>query len=123
MSLISNDVQRMEHAPKAFIRLFTSLLDLIVSACLLWYFVGWQALVGVAFLLVLVLFTGFLAHIGGKLRKKTAAVTDRRILLMNEVVSAIRAVKINAWEWIYRDKIREIRRWVTQSYANSWLNC
>ena len=65
---------------------------------------------GVAFLLALVLFSVLLAHIGGKLRKKTAAITDRRIVLMNEVVSAIRAVKINAWEWIYRDKIREIRR-------------
>ena len=65
---------------------------------------------GVAFLLTLVPFSVLLAHIGGKLRKKTAAVTDRRLLLMNEVVSAIRAVKTNAWEWIYRDKIREIRR-------------
>ena len=85
-------------------------MDLIVSVCLFWYFVGWQPLVGVAFLLALVLFSVLLAHIGGKLRKKTAAVTDRRILLMKEVVSAIRAVKINTWEWIYRDKIREIRR-------------
>ena len=110
MSLISNDVQRMEQAAKYFIFLWSALLDLIVFVCLLWYFIGWQALVGVAFLLALVLFSVFLAHIGGKLRKKTAAVTDRRILLMNEVVSAIRAVKINAWEWIYRDKIREIRR-------------
>ena len=110
MSLISNDVQRMEQAPKALIHLWSAPLDLIVSACLLWYFVGWQALVGFAFLLALVLLSALLAHIGGKLRKKTAAVTDRRILLMKEVVSAIRAVKINAWEWIYRDKIREIRR-------------
>ena len=110
MSLISNDVQRMEEAPKALIRLWSAPLDLIVSASLLWYFVGWQALVGLVILLLFVPFTVFLAHIGGKLRKKTAAVTDRRILLMNEVVSAIRAVKTNAWEWIYRDKIREIRR-------------
>ena len=111
MSLISNDVQRMEQAPQAFIRLWSALfLELGVSACLLWYFVGWQTFIGGAFLLALVLFSVFLAHIGAKLRKKTAAVTDRRILLMNEVVSAIRAVKTNTWEWIYRDKIREIRR-------------
>ena len=110
MSLISNDVQRIEQAPKALIHLLFAILDLIVCPCLLWYFVGWYALVGFAFLLVLAIFTGFLAHISGKLRKKTAAVTDRRILLMNEVVSAIRALKTNAWEWVYRDKIREIRR-------------
>ena len=65
---------------------------------------------GGVFLLALVLLSVFLAHVGGKLRKKTAAVTDRRILLMNEVVTAIRAVKTNTWEWIYRDKIIEIRR-------------
>ena len=108
--LVSNDVQRMELAPKMCVRFWMSLVDLVVTACLIWHFVEWQALVGLAFLVLLVPFTASLSHIGGKLRRKTAAVTDRRVLLMNEVVSAIRTVKTNAWEWIYRDKIREIRR-------------
>ena len=110
VDIVSNDVQRMEQAPKACFGIWLGFQDLVITTCLLWHFIGWQALLGLAFLLFLVPFNGFLSHISGKLRKKTAAVTDRRLLLMNEVVSAIRAVKTNAWEWIYRDKIREIRR-------------
>ena len=110
MDLVSNDVQRIEELPFRFFRIWLSLFDVGVTACLMWYFVGWQALVGLAFMLLLVPFFGYLSHISGKLRKKTAALTDRRVLLMTEIVSAIRVVKINAWEWIYRDKTRDIRR-------------
>ena len=110
MDLVSNDVQRIEQFLYRFVRLWLSLFDVGVTACLMWYFVGWQALVGLAFMLLLVPLFGYLSHISGKLRKKTAALTDRRVLLMTEIVSAIRGVKINAWEWIYRDKTRDIRR-------------
>ena len=110
IDLVSNDVQRMEEAPWALFRCLLSLLELVVSAFLMCYFIGWQPLMGVAFLVILLPVYSFLSYITGKLRKKTAAVSDRRILLMHEIVSAIRAVKINAWEWIYRDKIGEIRR-------------
>ena len=110
MDLVSNDVQRMEQLPSRFFKLWLSLFDVGVTAWLMWYFVGWQALVGLAFMLLLMPFSGYLSHISGKLRMKTAALTDRRVLLMTEIVSAIRVVKINAWEWIYRDKTRDIRR-------------
>lgn len=110
MNLISNDVQRMETAPSYFLELFQSLYDLTFNALLLWYFVGWQSLLGLAFLVLLVPFGLVLADVSANLREKTAAVTDRRVLLVDEVLKAIRAVKINCWEWINRDKIKEIRR-------------
>ena len=110
MDLVSNDVQRIEQLPFKFFRLWIALFDLCVSVFLMWYFVGWQALMGLAFMVLLVPFFGYLSHITGKLRKKTAALTDRRVLLMTEIVSAIRVVKINVWEEIYRDKTRDIRR-------------
>ena len=100
----------MELVAWGLYRCLLSLLELVVSAILMCYFVGWQALVGLALLVLLVPFYGFMSSISANLRKKTAAVSDRRILLMHEIVSAIRAVKINAWEWIYLDKIGEIRR-------------
>ena len=58
----------------------------------------------------LVPFTGYLSLISSRLRKKTAVITDRRVLLMTEIVSAIRVVKRNAWEGIYRNKTRDVRR-------------
>ena len=40
----------------------------------------------------------------------TAAVSDERISLMNQVVSGIRAVKMHAWEDEYGRKIKNVRR-------------
>ena len=45
-----------------------------------------------------------------RLREETAEVTDRRISLMNELVSGIRAIKTHAWEDNYREKVQEVRR-------------
>ena len=108
--LISNDVQRMEEAVRAFTRILISCYDMLLSVLLIWYFVGWQALAGLGSFVLLVPFGFFLASITGKFRKKTAEVTDRRVHLMTEIVAAIRAVKTHAWEWIYRQRVAEIRR-------------
>ena len=77
---------------------------------LLFLFVGWQALMGVIFLCFLVPYFGGLSYIGAVLRLRTAAVSDRRISMMNEVVSGIRAIKTHAWEDVYREKIKNTRR-------------
>ena len=110
MDLVSNDVERIKELPYRFFLLWMALFDLSVAVFLMWYFVGWQALVGLAFMVLLVPLFGYLSRITGKLRRKTAALTDRRVLLMTEIASAIRVVKINVWEDIYRDKTRDIRR-------------
>ena len=69
---------------------------------------------GIIFLFLLVPFGGFLSYLSGKLRLKTAVISDRRISLMAEIVAGIREVKTHAWEWFFRDKIKEIRRLVEQ---------
>ena len=86
------------------------LVQLVAVMVLLLFFVGWQALMGVIFLCFLVPYLGGLSYIGAVLRLRTAAVTDRRISLMNEVVSGIRAIKTHAWEDEYREKIKDTRR-------------
>ena len=78
---------------------------------LLVVFVGWQATMGVIFFCLLVPYFVGLSHAGGKLHRLTAAESDRRISLMNEVVSGIRAIKTHAWEDQYRKEIKSTRRW------------
>ena len=54
-------------------------------------------------------FAGF-SYAGAVLRLRTAAVSDHRITLIKEVVTGIRAIKTNAWEDEYREKIKNVRR-------------
>ena len=108
IDLISNDVQRLEEdAAKLF---FAGSFTLTAITFLLVYFIGWQALMGVLFLCLLVPYFAGLSAISGALRLRTAAESDRRISLMNQVVSGIRAIKTHAWEDEYREKIKSTRR-------------
>ena len=104
----------MEQAARQFFRLLVAIFDVCVAVPLLWYFIGWQPLIGIMFLFLLVPFGGFLSYLSGKLRLKTAVISDRRINLMTEIVAGIREVKTHAWEWFFRDKIKETRRLVEQ---------
>lgn len=114
IDLVSNDVQRLEDTKWPF-RLITASIDLIVVSSLLCYLIGWQALVGMLFLLLLVPFFGLLSSAAGALRLRTAAVSDRRISMMNEILCGIPAIKINTWEDAYREKIKVARRYVEEN--------
>lgn len=109
VDLVSNDVQRMEQAARQFFRLIVAIFDVCVIVPLLWHFIGWQALMGLIFLLLIVPFGGLLTYLSGKLRLKTAALSDRRINLMAEIVATIREVKTHAWEWFFIEQIEETR--------------
>ena len=109
--MISNDVQRIEQAPVPFTSLlFKTPLELIAVVCLLLYLIGWQPLMGVLFILMLIPVCMIISYFCAKLRKRTAKVTDRRISQMSEVVCGIRALKAHAWEENYKEKVQEVRR-------------
>ena len=111
MDLISNDVQRMEgDTVMLFFDSFFSSFVLLVSALLLVYLIGWQSLIGLFFLCFLLPYFAGFSHISAALRLRTAVETDRRISLMNQVISGIRAIKARAWEDEYRKNIKHTRR-------------
>ena len=77
---------------------------------LIYYFVGWQAVTGVFLLCILMPYAAVLSYANGKLRLRTATVSDQRISPTNQVVSGIRAVKMHAWEDEYGREIKRVRR-------------
>ena len=111
IDLVSNDVQRLDEytVRNFFVSAFTPFVLVAVTALLL-VFVGWQTVMGVTFFCFLVPYLVALSYVGGKLHKRAARESDRRISLMNEVVSGIRAIKTHAWEDEYREKIKHTRR-------------
>ena len=85
-------------------------LELVIGLIILWYLIGWEALIGAVIFFVLVIFQMLMAKKAAKLRKMAAAFTDKRLVVMNEIITGIRAVKMYAWEWKFRDTVCEIRR-------------
>ena len=87
-------------------------VDIVVALFFLWYLVAWQALVGVGFLVLVSVYGSLAASKSGRIRKKVAAQTDKRLQIMKEIVSGIRVVKMYAWERNFRDLVAQIRRFV-----------
>ena len=112
INLVSNDAQKIEKSVNRVGYMLGAPLEIIISMVILWYLIGWQALVGVALFFVLVAFQILMARKAAKLREKAAAFTDERLVVMNEIISGIRAVKMYAWEWNFRDVVSDIRRYL-----------
>ena len=93
-----------------FFRLWLSVFELVCLIPLMWIVMGWQAVGGLICLLLFSPISAYLSYLSGDFRVMTAEVTDRRLNLLNEVISGIRTVKTNTMEWFYGDKITQIRR-------------
>ena len=110
LNLVSNDAQKIEKSLNSVGYILSAPAEIVINLFILWYLIGWKALVGAAFLVVMVAFQMLMARKAAKLRKKAAAFTDKRLVVMNEVISGIRTVKMHAWEWNFRDTILDLRR-------------
>jgi len=45
-------------------------------------------------------------------RLKAAKVTDKRVRVMNEIISGMRLIKMYAWEWAFHEYVKKIRKFV-----------
>ena len=43
-------------------------------------------------------------------RLKSAKVTDKRVKVMNEIISGMRLIKMYAWEWAFHEYVKKIRK-------------
>ena len=53
---------------------------------------------------------GFMGNLFSKLRSETALKTDRRLRIINEIVNAIRVIKMYAWEIPFTNMTVEARK-------------
>ncbi|XP_068699858.1 ATP-binding cassette sub-family C member 4-like isoform X2 [Montipora foliosa] len=110
INLVSNDAQKIEKSLNCVGVMLLAPLEIIINLLILWHLNGWKSLVGASFLIVLVAFQMLMARKAANLRKRAATFTDKRLVIMNEIISGIRAVKMHAWEWNFRDIVHDLRR-------------
>ena len=111
MDLLSNDCQRIEYAPRMTCISFFFVFDIVVIFFIVVFLMGWQGLIGVVFMTALLPCVLIISVACAKLRRETAEVSEKRISLMNELVTGIRALKTHTWEEYYEEKVKEVRRW------------
>ncbi|XP_066267905.1 ATP-binding cassette sub-family C member 4-like isoform X4 [Branchiostoma lanceolatum] len=111
VNLLSNDVNRFDQMPMFLHYIWIAPIQLAAIVSLLWLDLGVSALVGVGFLLITVLpMQTILGRIFSKLRAETAKRTDNRVRTMNEIISAIRVIKMYTWEKPFSKLIAQYRK-------------
>ncbi|CAH0557999.1 unnamed protein product [Brassicogethes aeneus] len=116
VNLLSNDVNRFDLVVLQMHFLWIMPFQIGLVTFFIWQKVGISTLAGVV---SMVLFTipgqGYLGKVTSNLRRKIASKTDRRVVLMNEVISGIQVIKMYVWEKPFEKLIH----WARNTEINS----
>ncbi|ORY52495.1 hypothetical protein BCR33DRAFT_779780 [Rhizoclosmatium globosum] len=110
ITMVSTDTARMEFFMTMINIVWTAPFNLAMMVGFLIYQLGWPALVGVAILVALIPIQYQLFKVMMALRRKVAPITDKRVKIINEVLSGIRVIKFFGWEEPFLNTIEEIRK-------------
>ena len=109
VTFCTGDYERINEAVFAGVLLVGAPFMFVMSVIYAWYLVGPMSLVGAIIILLFYPLTGAVAATMSRLRARAVPITDRRVGQMNEIISAIRLIKMYAWEQPFRDRVKCIR--------------
>ncbi|XP_046853156.1 ATP-binding cassette sub-family C member 4-like isoform X2 [Xenia sp. Carnegie-2017] len=110
VNLITNDVQKLDQV--AFFLLYLFVAPFLIGAIsyLCWMEMGISFLPGLILLLLLIPFQAWIGRFFASLKMKSALFTDQRIGIMNEVLTAMRIIKMNTWEDSFHKLVTDVRK-------------
>uniref|UniRef100_H2YL82 Uncharacterized protein n=1 Tax=Ciona savignyi TaxID=51511 RepID=H2YL82_CIOSA len=110
VNLGSTDVIRFDWLGLFLHYLILGPLQAVVVAYLLWTDLGVATLAGVGVICFVMFLQSFVGRQFGKIRAGMAILSDERIRTMNEVLTAMRIIKMYAWEKPFEKLVSEVRR-------------
>ncbi|ALC42695.1 CG10505 [Drosophila busckii] len=85
-----------------------------VEACIFGYImyrqVGWTALIGIAFIVLLIPLQAWAAQAAAKYRSRSSEQRDKRVQLMQEIIDAMQVIKMYAWEQCFVKLVEAVRQ-------------
>ncbi|KAL7549875.1 hypothetical protein ACHAWF_013132, partial [Thalassiosira exigua] len=108
-NLVGIDAQRIQELVTYLHAVWYSFFQIGLAMYFLWGQVGSSCLAGVVVIVVLIPFTRYVAAWLGRIQKVLMKARDGRVALNNEVLGAMRIVKIQAWEEDFRSKLLSLR--------------
>ncbi|KAF5283709.1 hypothetical protein FQR65_LT13744 [Abscondita terminalis] len=111
LNLLSNDVSRFDVATKFVNLLWVGPLETIIVTYFMYEEVGISAVFGVVILLLFIPLQLYLGEKTATFRLRTALRTDKRIRLMNELISGMQVIKMYCWEKPYTKFVNFARKY------------
>lgn len=112
VNLLSNDVNRFDQVINMMPYLLIGPAQAIVCVVILsvFYLGAYPTLASLVSMIIYVIIQTSMGRGFGKFRAKTAQRTDERVRLMNEIILAMRIIKMYAWEKPFKSLVRTARR-------------
>eukprot|EP00105_Crassostrea_gigas_P021459 XP_011440600.1 PREDICTED: multidrug resistance-associated protein 4 isoform X2 [Crassostrea gigas] len=106
---LSTDLEKFSYTIESFHFCWLGPLEIVVILYLLYQQIGLINLLTLTIILVLLPLQVMMGWIYGKLRMKIGAAGDKRIHLMNQIISGMRVIKMYCWEKPFSEIVFNIR--------------
>lgn len=121
INLASNDVQKLDYAFLFLHYLWLGPLYIIVYTYLVYQEVGPPAFLATGFVVIQIPLQIVIAKLFAFFKQHSSEMTDKRVSLMKETISAIKVIKMYTWENAFLKAIQTIRMQESQSILKSSL--
>ncbi|CAH1244777.1 ABCC3 [Branchiostoma lanceolatum] len=110
VNLMSNDVNRFDMGFQFFNYLWIGPLEILTVITLLYRDMGPPSLVGLGYIIFQLAISGRIGRLFSTYRGQIAQKTDDRIRTMSEIISAMRVIKMYAWEKPFSELVANLRK-------------
>eukprot|EP00058_Branchiostoma_floridae_P002181 XP_002587669.1 hypothetical protein BRAFLDRAFT_126733 [Branchiostoma floridae] len=120
MNHVSMDGMMLMFFAALFHHSWSMVLQTVAGAILLYYQLGWSALIGACIILCMLPVNYQIARQLEKVTKTKMAVSDQRMKRINETIQGIKLLKLYGWEHIFSDNVIKARnKEVKQMYRRA----
>ncbi|XP_006751403.2 canalicular multispecific organic anion transporter 1-like [Leptonychotes weddellii] len=107
---MSVDAQKLMDVTSYFHLLWSDVLQITLSIYFLWAELGPSILAGVGVMVLLIPVNAILAAKSRAIQVKNMKNKDKRLKIMNEILSGIKILKYFAWEPSFKNQVHELRK-------------
>lgn len=108
-NLITTNTASFEFSIYHFVGIISTPLQILISSYMLWQYLSWATVVGLASMLAFLPINAYFARVNKRLRLSRYKLVDSRIKSLNEVLAGIRVIKFMGWEESFEKLIKGVR--------------
>lgn len=109
LNILANDINRFEELGFLLIYIVAAPTASIIALGVTYKYLGRSSLAGFILLILFIPFQGIMGRFFNRFRRATTEITDRRVNLMSEIVSAMKLIKVYCWEQPFAAFVGDIR--------------